>query len=357
MNVKLKKSLIPLIIVAAALMLAYGAWKKLSPDGPGSAFVGGNGRIEATEIDIATKLAGRLQDVLVTEGDFVQAGQVLAHMQMNVLEAQRAEAVAQSEQAVNAAQSARAQVIARQSDKQAAEAVVAQRKAELDAAKRRFTRSETLAHAGASSLQQLDDDRARVLSADAALKVSYAQVASAQAAIEAAKAQVVGVESSITASQATITRIDADIADGALKAPRSGRVQFRLANPGEVLGAGGRVLNLVDVSDVYMTFFVPSAVAGKIVIGTEARIILDAAPEFIIPARISFVSATAQFTPKTVETASEREKLMFRVRAQIDREMLMHNLQQVKTGLPGMAWIRLDPAVPWPESLNGKVLK
>jgi HlyD family secretion protein len=357
MDAKLKKTLLPIGFVALAAALGYVAWQRFSPSGPGEGFVSGNGRIEATEIDVATKLAGRLQDVLVAEGDFVQAGQVLSHMQIDTLKAQRDEAAAQSQQAVNATQSARAQVAARQSDVQAAQAVVAQREADLDAAKRRLARSETLAREGAASIQELDDDRARVRGAQAAVNASRAQVAAAQAAVDAARAQVVGAESTVIASRATIARIDADINDSALTAPRDGRVQFRLANPGEVLGAGGRVLNMVDVSDVYMTFFVPSTVSGRIAIGSEARIVLDAAPDTVIPARVSFVSATAQFTPKTVETASEREKLMFRVRVKIAPELLKRHLEQVKTGLPGVTWIRLDPAAPWPASLDGKVLQ
>jgi HlyD family secretion protein len=357
MNARLKKTLFLTGLIALAVALAWVAWQRFAPSGPGDAFVSGNGRIEATEIDVATKLAGRLQDVLVREGDFVQAGQVLAHMQIDTLRAQRDEAAAQNQQALNAVQSARAQVVARQSDVQAAQAVVAQREADLDAARRRFARSETLARAGASSMQERDDDRARVSGAGAAVSAAGAQVAAAQAAVEAAKAQVVGAQSTVAASQATIARIDADIKDSALTAPRDGRVQLRLANPGEVLGSGGRVLNLVDVSDVYMTFFVPSAIAGRVAMGGQARIVLDAAPDTVIPARISFVSATAQFTPKTVETASEREKLMFRVRAKIDPELLKRHLEQVKTGLPGVTWLRLDPAAPWPASLDGKVLQ
>ncbi|MBO9513225.1 MAG: HlyD family efflux transporter periplasmic adaptor subunit [Variovorax sp.] len=355
MNASLKKKLLPIAAIVVVLALAYMGWTRFASSGPGEGFVSGNGRIEATEIDVATKLGGRLQDVLVTEGDFVRAGQVLAHMQVDVLRAQRDEAAAQSQQAVNVAQSTRAQVAARQSDKQAAQAVVAQREAELDAARRRLARSETLSREGASSVQELDDDRARVRGAQAALNASRAQVAAAQAAIDAAKAQVIGAESAVTASQATIARIDADINDSTLTAPRDGRVQFRVANPGEVLAAGGRVLNLVDVSDVFMTFFVPATVAGRIGLGSEVRLVIDAAPGFVVPARVSFVSATAQFTPKTVETANEREKLMFRVRAQIDRELLLRHLKQVKTGVPGVAWIRLDPSRPWPASLSNMV--
>jgi HlyD family secretion protein len=127
-----------------------------------------------------------------------------------------------------------------------------------------------------------------------------------------------------------------------------------VAQPGEVAAAGSRVLQLVDLSDVYMTFFLPDAVAGRVALGSEVRIVLDAAPHFVIPATVSFVASTAQFTPKTVETASERQKLMFRVRAQIDKALLQRHLEQVKTGLPGVAWLRLDPEAPWPETLQIK---
>ncbi|WP_124079281.1 HlyD family secretion protein [Pigmentiphaga humi] len=350
------KKLIPAAAVVAALAAAgwYG-WQSLRDDGPGEGFASGNGRIEAVEIDVATNLPGRVQDILVREGDFIRAGQPLGHMQIQTLEAQRDEASARHRQAVNAVAAAQAQVTVRRSDVAAAQAVVAQRESELDAAQRRLARSETLSREGASSAQELDDDRARVSSARAAVGAAKAQVAAARAAVEAAEAQVVGARSTVEAAQATIARIDADIHDSQLVSPRDGRVQYRVAQPGEVLGAGGKVLNLVDLSDVYMTFFLPESAAGRLALGSEARIVLDAAPQFVIPARISFVSSTAQFTPKTVETASERQKLMFRVRAQIDRELLLKHLQLVKTGLPGVAWVKTDRQAEWPPQLAPKV--
>jgi HlyD family secretion protein len=128
-----------------------------------------------------------------------------------------------------------------------------------------------------------------------------------------------------------------------------------IAQPGEVVAAGAPILNLVDVSDVYMTFFLPETVAGRVALGSEVRLILDAAPQFVFPARVSFVSDTAQFTPKTVETATERQKLMFRVRAHVDRELLERHVERVKTGLPGVAWLKLDPQAQWPENLALKV--
>ena len=354
MDARIKKWIAPaaIALIAAA---AYFAWNASRDSGPGAGFVQGNGRIEATEIDIATKLPGRLAEVLAAEGDFVQAGTALARMDVAALQAQRSEAVARHAQAQHGVATAHAQVALRESDLRATQAQVALRESELDAAQRRLARSTELARDGASSQQELDDDRARQRSAQAGVTASKAQVDAARAAIQAARTQVTGAEAQVAAAQASIERIDADLHDATLTAPRDGRVQFRIAQEGEVLGAGGRVLNLVDLSDVYMTFFLPETAAGRVAIGSEARIILDAAPHIVIPATISFVSATAQFTPKTVETASERQKLMFRVRAQIDRELLARHLQQVKTGLPGVTWVKLDANASWPATLQPNV--
>ncbi|WP_022963390.1 HlyD family secretion protein [Halopseudomonas pelagia] len=348
----LKKKLLISVTAACIVALAWWGWTKFADNGLGDGFASGNGRIEATEIDIATKLAGRIEDILVREGDFVTAGQPLARMQLETLDAQRNEAMAMRQQAEHTVTAAQAQVALREAEVSAALALVGQRESELDAAKRRLKRSQTLSSEGAASMQELDDDQARVSGAQAALAATKAQAAAARAAVEAAKAQLVGVRSSVSAATATIERIEADIRDSELRAPRDGRVQIRVAQPGEVLGSGGRVLNLIDLSDVYITFFLPGTVAGRIGIGSEVRIVLDAAPEYVIPAAVSFVASTAQFTPKTVETASERQKLMFRVRAQISQELLREHLDQVKTGLPGVAWVKLDANIDWPENLS-----
>jgi HlyD family secretion protein len=347
----------PVVVAVLAIVLIGGGliWTRLHKSGTDTGLISGNGRIEATEIDVASKLPGRIQDIQVDEGDFVTVGQVLAHMQVQTLEAQRDEAEARKQQALSGVASAEAQVVARQGDYQAALAQVTQRESELDAAQRRLQRSETLVNEGAASAQEVDDDRARVRSMQAVLGAARAQVAAAQAGIDAARTQVTGARSVVTAAHATVARVQVDIQDSALVAPRSGRVQYRIAQAGEVVGGGGKVLNLVDLSDVYMTFFIPETSVGKLVLGGEVRIILDAAPQLVIPATISFVASSAQFTPKTVETASERQKLMFRVKAQIDRALLQKNLKLVKTGLPGVAWLKLDQNAQWPANLAIKV--
>lgn len=350
-----KKTLVLIAIIAAVGVLAYLGWSRFKPSCPGEGFISGNGRIEATEIDVATKLSGRLDQLLVREGDFVTAGQPLARMQLDTLHAQRDEAEANRQQAEHGVAAAEAQVALRESDHTAAQALIAQRAAELDATRRRLARSQTLSKEGAASMQELDDDHAKVLGAEAALNATRAQAAAAQAAVRAAQAQLVGAQSSVKAATATMARVEADIRDSELTAPREGRIQFRVAQAGEVLGAGGRVLNLLDLSDVFMTFFVPEAAAGRLALGSEVRIVLDSSPETYIPANVSFVASQAQFTPKTVETANERAKLMFRVRAQIAPELLRRNLERVKTGVPGVAWIKLDSNAAWPAALSAKV--
>lgn len=233
--------------------------------------------------------------------------------------------------------------------------MVTQRASELDLARRHLERTAALTVQGTMSAQELDDDRAKVAGAVAVAAGAQAQVVVAEAGITAAEAEVVGAGSAVAATVATIARIEADITDSVLNSPREARVQYLIVQPGEVLPAGGKVLNLADLGDVTMTFFLPETVAGRIALGADVRIILDAAPELAIPAQVSFIASIAQFTPKTVETKSERQKLMFRVKARIDRELLLKHADQVKPGLPGMAWLRVDPDEASPERLAVKV--
>lgn len=341
-----------LLVLALVGIGGYYAWRAYLAPGLPDGFASSNGRIEATEIDIATKIPGRIEEVLADEGDFVEAGQVVARMDTAVLAAQRREAEAQLARAQIGIETAGSLVRQREAEKAAAEASVAQQEAELMAAQRRLDRTESAAPGGAIAPTQLDEDRARAEGARAAVSAAEAQVAAAEAALSTARAQVVDAEAAVEAARATIERIQADIDDSELRAPRSGRVQYRVAEPGEVIQAGGVVLNMVDLTDVYMTFFLPTEQAGRVALGAEVRLVLDAAPEYAIPARATFVADVAQFTPRTVETQEERAKLMFRIRAQIDPDLLERYIRQVKTGLPGVAYVRLDPDAEWPPELQ-----
>ena len=347
-----KKWLVRALIILVLGGLGVAVWYKFLRHGKDDGLVSGNGRIEAVEIDVAAKIAGRVKEILVREGEFVTTGQVVARMDTYTLEAQRREAVAQRQQAQSSVVTAQSQLAQRESERSAALALLAQREADLDKARKHARRSSELVVKGAIAQQDADDDRAQLRSAEAAVNAVRAQIAASEATIITARSQIAGAQSAVGAAQANIERIQADIRDSALKAPRDGRVQYKVAQPGEVVAAGGRVLNLVDLSDVYMTFFLPTSAAGKVALGSEIRLVLDAAPQYVIPARASFVADVAQFTPKTVETAVEREKLMFRIKAQISPELLKKHQAQVKAGLPGVAWVRLDQTRPWPSQLQ-----
>jgi len=289
-------------------------------------FGSGNGRLEVQEIDVATKFPGRIAEVLVDEGDSVQVGQVVARMDTSSLNAQVREAEAQVQRA------RQGQITAK--------ALIAQRRSEALLAERDLERARALYVNANISAKDYDRTRSTMDTAKASTTQAEAQLAEADAAIAASLAQK--------------ERIQVDLKDSVLTAPRSGRVQFRLAEPGEVLASGGKVLTLIDPTDVYMTVFLPAAEAGKIALGTEARILLDAAPSLVIPSSVSFVADKAQFTPKEVETRTEREKLMFRIKVKIDPELVKGHEAQVKPGLPGVAYVQLDKAVQWPSSLQTK---
>lgn len=345
------------VAAVVAIGIGYYAWTVFHNDGLPAGFASSNGRIEAVEIDISTKTAGRLKDLMVREGDFVKAGQVLAQMDTAQLDAGKRQAQAQLRRAEISVDTAHSLVAQREAERKSAEAVIEQRKAQLDSAMKTNARARQLLSNNTVSQQVADDSEAAEQAARATLASAEASLAASDAAINAAKAQVVDAEAAVDAAKAQIESVETDIADSALTAPRDGRIQYRIAQPGEVLSAGGRVLNLVDLGDVYMTFFLPTAQAGRASIGSDVRLVLDAAPQLTIPAKVSFVADVAQFTPKTVETEEERQKLTFRVRAQIPQELLRKYIQYVKTGLPGMAYVRLDPQAQWPDNLERNLVK
>ncbi|PKN16144.1 MAG: glycoside hydrolase family 43, partial [Deltaproteobacteria bacterium HGW-Deltaproteobacteria-23] len=323
-----------LVLIAVAGVF----WLKFGNAGKDNCLYSGNGRIEAVEIDVAAKSSGRIKEILVREGEFVTAGQVVATMDTETLDAQLRQAEAQLQQAQSSVASAYSQLAQRESEKAAALAQVSQREAELVKARQHSGRSAALLKEGVLAKQDADDDDSQLRSSEAMLNSARAQAAASEANIITAHTQIAGAQSAVKAAKANVERFQADIRDSVLRTPRDGRVQYRVAQPGEVVGAGGKVVSLVDLSDVYMTFFLPTTAAGKVALGTEVRLVLDAVPQYVIPAQVSFIADVAQFTPKSVETASEREKLMFRVRAQLPVELLKKHITQVKTGLPGMAY-------------------
>jgi HlyD family secretion protein len=174
----------------------------------------------------------------------------------------------------------------------------------------------------------------------------------AAATLEGDKARLNTTRKSIDAAKAEVARIQSRIDDMTLKSTVDGRVLYRLAEEGEVLGNGGKVLTLVNLNDIYMEIYLPAQDAVKTRIGAEARIILDVAPDFVGRANVTFVAPEAQFTPKQVETRSERDKLMFRVKITPPPDRVAHIIERIKTGIRGVGYVRLDETKPWPAWLD-----
>lgn len=323
-KVKIDKKAAATALVALLFVSVVLYWFFFRSDTLPEGIVSANGRIEATEYDIAPKQGGRLDSVFVREGDMVSAGGTLALMD-------QADLLATLEES-------EAQIRLSESRRNQASAALMQQQAESRLARKDYARYSKLLAQDVISRQQFDQARAKMESLEAAVKATGAQLTEAGSGIEAIRAKTRVVKNNLEECR--------------LKTPVDGRVLYRLAEPGEVLPPGGKVVTVLDLTDVYMTVFLPSEMAGRLVVGSEARIVLDAFPEWVIPARISFVASRAQFTPKEVETRSERDKLMFRVKLQIDPELLRTRLRNIKTGLTGEGYVRLSQDTEWPEKLR-----
>jgi HlyD family secretion protein len=162
-------------------------------------------------------------------------------------------------------------------------------------------------------------------------------------------------KTSLETNQANVATIQTRIDDATLKSPVRGRVLYRLTEVGEVLAPGGKALTLVNLEDVYMEIFLPSEQAAGLKIGAEARITLDHAPGYAAAAHVSFVSPEAQFTPKQVETRSERDKLMFRVKIQVPEELVTTYIERIKTGVRGVGYVKYNESAVWPDWLQNLI--
>ena len=303
---------------------AYYWWQRLHPAlPPGIAY--GNGRLEADEINIDTKYAGRIAEILADEGDLVKAGQVVARMDTRDIAASLKKAEAQVSQARRAVDEANANLT--------------QQKTQVLLAQQEFDRAAVLVQKGFQTKEVLDQRQQQLDGADAALS--------------AAALRVIEFEHALDAATHDVELYNVQIADNTLVAPRDGRIQYRIANIGEVLQAGGHVFAMLDTSYVYMDVYLPTQQAGKVKYGADARVVVDAYPKVAIPAKVLFIATQAQFTPKTVETQTEREKLMFRVRVRIDADWLRGRTDAVSSGLPGVAYVLTDAATKWPDWLQG----
>ncbi len=310
-------------VVAIGGYFGYQHWRDMQSALP-KGIASGNGRIEAKLVEIAAKEALRVKEILVDEGDLVRPGQVLMRMDTATLDAQLAEA--------------KLNVLARKEQATVTQATIIKRQAEIALAKVEVKRSTALVAERAGSQRELDVRRTVLQSTAAGLEEEQAKLRTTEQEVKVAEANGAIIQ----------TRID----DATLKSPVTGRVLYRLAEVGEVLSAGGKALTLTNLNDVYMEIFLPSEQAAKIKDGAEARLTFDALPGVAVAGYVSFVSPEAQFTPKQVETKSEREKLMFRVKIRVPEKTVEAAIDRVKTGVRGVGYVKLDDAVEWPDFLK-----
>jgi len=348
----MKRKILLWVLLVVALCGAFWLYNVIANRKPydTNKFVMGNGRIEATEVTISAKLAGRIEKIYVEEGDLVTNGQKLVEMQTDGLRADLLKAKAELQQVEAEAKAAEIMISVKQAELESAKGVVAEKKSAVRGAENKERRLKAAA-AGAVPLTEIEDvetatlkNKAQLMSAEASAKCAEVEVQSARSRLDIVKAMV-------EAKKAAIARIQVDIDDSTLVAKHDGRIQYRIAQLGEMVGTGAGILNLVNLTDVYMTLFIPEKLVGRIAQGADCRIVLDAAKR-PIPAQISYVSSIAQFTPKTVETEVEREKLMFRVRARIPSDLLKQYIEYARTGLPGVTYVRLEPDAEWPDFLK-----
>ena len=374
-----KKWTIISIVLLAVGVLAYKYWMSRQSSLP-EGIASGNGRIEAKLYDASAKEPLRVQKVLVDEGDLVKPGQVLVQLDTSTLDEELAKnqaAVASAKEDFAAANSAiaeaRADIAAANADTAGAKADVAsasaaieQQQSEVQLAQTEADRQTRMLAENATSKAVYDIRHTAVVTTKATLKDVQAREIAAQARVGAAQAKEGAAEARAVAAQARAdaARQQIGVAQGQVEVTKSrikdatlvssitGRVLYRLVEPGEVLGSGGKALTIVDLSDVYMEIFLPSDQAARLKTGAPARITVDYEPNQAAAGSVSFVSPEAQFTPKQVETKSEREKLMFRVKIQIPPEVVTHYIERIKTGVRGVGYVKVNPDATFPDWLE-----
>ena len=310
-----------------------------------------NGRLELNRLDVASLYPGRVERVLVAEGDAVKANEVLVELSSAQSSGQLAAAQAATLRAADLVQRARAGVTQAQQAVARADAEIAayrqqQKVAKLELDNAKQMRREDLVSASELAKRQADFERAT-----ASVKAAQAARAEAQAAVAQGQAAVAEAEAGVKQAQAQADTAASADADMAIRSPLTARVEYRLVEPGTVIGAGSRVISLLDPADVSMNVFLPNATVGGLRVGDEARLVLDGI-DAVFPAQVSFIASEAQFTPKAVETADEREKLVFRVKLKVPAEVAQRYDRLLKGGMTGDGYVRRDSTQAWPLALE-----
>mgnify|MGYP000845740901 FL=1 len=323
---RLPKRLLLLLPLAAAVGIGFFAFRQYSAPDPLAGIAHANGRLEFARMDVASLYAGRVEEITVSEGQFVEEGTVLARISSQTAEAQLSEAQAGKVQLEQTVRRAQAQIEAQRQQLRTA---------------------------------QMEADNARQLFRDnlisqAELNTRLAQRDAARAAVQAAEAARNEAQAGVGQARAKMAQVSSVIGDLSVRAPQAGRVEYRLAEPGNVLPAGGKVVSLLNLNDASINLFLPAPTVNQIPLGSEARIKMDGL-DAVFPAKVTYIASEAQFTPKFVETAEERTKLMFRVKLQIPADVAAKYQGYLKGGMTATGFVRTDSKLAWPADLQTRL--
>lgn len=291
------------LVVALAALGAVGCRSQGDPNA-----IVASGHVEATDVRVATKIPGTLASLAPEEGDAVAAGQVVATIDVTDLELALAAARAERDAADADLRLKRAG--ARPEEIAEARAVVAQAEADLAGAQRELDRFQGLVDSGSGIARTRDEALTR-------RDVSAKSLAAARERLHRLEAgfrpqEIDAAAARLAAAEARIGQLEQQVRDATIVAPRAGIVTSRLHEPGEILGAGAVLVVVTDLADAWLTAYLGERDLGRIRLGQQAQVVTDDGQSR--PGKVTFVASQAEFTPKNVQTAEEREKLVYRVK-------------------------------------------
>lgn len=301
------------VVALAVIAAAGGAWLALRPGASAAGVLAGSGTVEAREAALGFQLGGRIAEVRVREGDVVEAGAVLARLDVVELDARAAAAEAQL---------AAARALLAELERGARPEEVAQARSTAEAARRRMEEAERalertrlLYEGGAVSREALDQAE----TAHAVAAAQYEQAREALAMVERGPRQerIEAQRAAVRQAEAAVAQIAALREQATIVAPFSGVVTVRHREPGEVVGAGVPVVTLMDPNDRWVRIYIPEDAVGWVRIGQPARITSDAYRDRSYEGVVAHVASEAEFTPRNVQTPEERVKLVYAVRVRI----------------------------------------
>ncbi|WP_150539568.1 HlyD family secretion protein [Actinobacillus vicugnae] len=344
------KKLLVVALIVAVVGSAY-LWQQICGVNDNlSGIVAVNGRLELERLDIATLYAGRVDEIYVKEGQNVEKNQVLVRIFSAQAQSQVDASRAQIEASKAQVENAKAQRVRAEEAVTRASAEITAQQQQVNVAKLELDNAKKLRRENLVSASELERRQANYKATVATLDTAKAARQEAQALVNQAKATISQAEAAVSQAQAESDRAISQHNDMLIKSPIAGRVEYKIAEVGNVLAVGGKVVSLLDPSDVYMNVFLPAYQSNLVKIGDEARIKIDGS-DIVLPATISYVASEAQFTPKAVETREERAKLMFKVKLQLPVDITRRYAGLLKGGMTAMGYVKYDAQAAWVDSL------